>query len=289
VSTLSLTISAREDVAPASIPEVRTTPIKSTDAPSSARELEFRQSPPSKSPSVLAVETCRALGLRPRPKRIGPELDLIAAFLKGRFFIPPPRCEMSVFQEPRLPSGLPDLVVAFWRRDVVLKWESARKNILTDDIRLVHYLYQIGPTSLLEVQNFVRRNVSRSLERLRLAGIVRTRRDKWLLRPLPEIFAVRRLIAVEAKISQWRTGLKQAWLNTWFASDSYVLVPRVPRGSGLLDHARHIGVGVCTVQGRVIAPNCRPRLPVSYASWLFNEWVGRIPTLADELGKRTRC
>jgi len=127
----------------------------------------------------------------------------------------------------------------------------------------------------------------RSLERLHAAGIVETKDRVWMLKPLSEVFAIKQLIAVEAKVSEWRAGLEQAWLNTWFASDSYLLVPRVPRGSTLLEEAQEIGIGVWTEEGQVIAPTCRPKLPASYASWLVNEWVGRIPTLASKDGERS--
>lgn len=247
---------------------------------------DFQAAAPRSNPILLTSELCRRLGLTSRSKRIGPELELITVFLERPIFTAPPQCEMAVFQEPRLPSGYPDLVVAFWRRDIVLKWQPARQNLLTDDIRLVHHLFQIGPAHVADLQNCIGRKVSRSLERLRVAGMVKPKRDQWALRPLREIFAIKQLIAVEAKVSEWRGGLKQAWLNTWFASASYLLIPQLPRRSTVLDRAKEIGIGVCTLQERVIAPRCRPRLPASYASWLFNEWVGRIPALMQPHGKR---
>lgn len=263
----------------------RSTWLKRMSKSYSVPDSDSRRVAPSRNPSLLTSEMCRRLGVIPRSKRTGPELDLISVFLDRPIFTAPPRCEMAIFQEPRLPSGFPDLVVALWRRDIVRNWEPARKDLLTDDIRLAHYLFQIGPARVPDLQNTIGRKVCRSLERLRLAGMVRPQRDKWALRPLREVFAIEQLIAVEAKVSEWRGGLKQAWLNTWFASASYLLIPQVPRRSAVLDRAREIGIGVCTLQERVIAPTCRPRLPSSYASWLFNEWVGRIPTLAQRHGK----
>ena len=190
--------------------------------------------------SVLPSEMSRRIGAIQRTERVGPEMDLVASFLNGSIFAAPPRCEVSIFQEPRLPSGFPDLVIVFWRRDVVQDWVPARASLRTPDIRLAHYLCQIGPAMLPDLQASFGKNVSRCLERLHEAGIVKPKRDCWTVRSLSEVFAVKQLIAVEAKVNKWRAGLKQAWLNTWFASDSYLLVPQVPRGSALLDRAREL-------------------------------------------------
>jgi hypothetical protein len=232
---------------------------------------------------------CRDLGAKHRTERVGPELDLVASFLNNGLFTAPLRCEMAIFQEPRIPSGFPDLVVVIWRPDVVRDWGVRRQQLRTEDIRLTHYLYQIGPASLQALDDGLGRKSLASLERLYEAGVAKPKRDLWALNPIHEIFAVRQLIAVEAKVSEWRVGMDQAWLNTWFASDSYLLLPHIPRGSKVLEVAKNIGVGVCTDKEQVVAPTCRPKLPASYASWLFNEWIGRIPALAGANGKRLQC
>ena len=238
---------------------------------------------------VLTPEICRELGAKHRTERVGPEFDLVASFLKAEIFTAPSPCEIAIFREPRIPSGFPDLVIVLWRPDVVRHWGVRRQQLKTEDIRLAHYLYQIGPASQQALDDALGGKSSASLERLCEACVVKSKRDLWVLNPIREIFAVRQLIAVEAKVSDWRTGLDQAWLNTWFASDSYLLLPYIPRGSKVLDVAKDMGVGVCTDKGEVITPTCRPKLPASHASWLFNEWVGRIPALAGTDGKRLQC
>ena len=255
--------------------------------PNASRTPRARHRAPLQNPDVLTSDMCRRLGANPRSARCGPELDLVISFLNGPLFAAPPRCDVAVFQEPRLASGFPDLVVVFWRRDIAQNWKSARTELHRDDIRLAQYLHQTGPTMMPDLHDSGARHSLRSLERLHAAGLVEPKHGAWALRPLSEIFAIEQLIAVEAKVSEWRAGLEQAWLNTWFASDSYLLVPHVPRGSALLEQAKEIGIGVWTEQGQVIAPTCRPKLPTSYASWLFNEWVGRIPFLANTNGKRS--
>jgi hypothetical protein len=114
--------------------------------------------------------------------------------------------------------------------------------------------------------------------------MVRLRNSEWEPRALSRIFAVRAIIAIEAKISEWRAAVQRVFLNTWFASSSYVLVPHIPRRSNLLNHASSRGVGVLSLE------NSAQKLPVSssmpprsYASWLFNEWAWKASRAASPL------
>ena len=98
------------------------------------------------------------------------------------------------------------------------------------------------------------------------------------LRALRDVFAVRRLIAIEAKVIDWQDGLQQAFQNVWFASESYLLLPRLPQSSILIEKANHFGVGLRVMGQALDSSELRSRqanIPRSYASWLFNEWVWR--------------
>jgi hypothetical protein len=108
------------------------------------------------------------------------------------------------------------------------------------------------------------------------AELVDDKEGLWEAKPLEEIFAIERLIAIEAKMKNWQEGLQQAFHNTWFASESYLLLPDVPNTSDLMQQAASFGVGLLTaccspVQSKL--PAKVGRLPKSYASWLFNEWT----------------
>ena len=204
----------------------------------------------------------------------GPELDVVRAFLergvgKGRS-----DAQVLVFCEPLLETGYPDIVVVHWHRCRAEAWPAARAELTPDDVKLLHFL--TNARCLLRAELPGRR--ARSLDRLAAAGVV-TISSRWIrCRPLREIFAVSRIIALEAKISDWRKGLHQAFLNTWFASESFLLLPHAPERSQVMAEARRVGVGVVDATQRLSAPHIaarRDRLPQSYASWLFNEWVWR--------------
>jgi len=213
-----------------------------------------------------------------RTPTVGPEYELVLAYIDAQLPPAPRGQERTVFVEPEIESGFPDVVAVYWHAATALRWSSARVKLTEVDIRIAHFLAMIGSTGSETFKPFFKKNVVPSLERLHAAGIVRATSKKWHLHSLQDIFAVRRLVAIEAKIDQWRDGLHQAIQNTWFASESYLLLPHVPRRSDLLDEALRMGVGVKTRDQKLDSsegPARRDRIPKSYVSWLFNEWAWR--------------
>ena len=61
-----------------------------------------------------------------RRKRPGPELDLIESFLRAMPLHIPRGCQATVFREPQLESGFPDLVIVVWRVATTREWRPAR-------------------------------------------------------------------------------------------------------------------------------------------------------------------
>ena len=209
----------------------------------------------------------------------GPEYDLVLEYVRGRLPEPPRGQCLTVFLEPEIESGFPDVVAVYWHVATAARWLRTRAELTNVDIRVAHYLATVGASDTACMRPFFCRGLTAALDRLCGAGVVRKTRDCWRLRSLREIFAVRRLVAIEAKIDQWRDGLHQAFQNTWFASESYLLLPRVPRRTDVLAEARRFGVGVRTGEqdlDSADAPARRWNIPKSYASWLFNEWVWRV-------------
>lgn len=224
--------------------------------------------------SDSAVSTIGASFRRQRP---GPERQLIESFLESLPFRIPHGCRATIFCEPRLESGFPDLVAVFWNVRTTQRWSKTRVAISNNDLRLMHYMHQVGKCDFDHLCSVFPAGVSSSLERLEAADMLRRVRNSWAARALSHSFAVRRIIAIEAKVSEWAAALEQAALNTWFASESYVLVPHVPRGDRLVDAAKSLGIGIWSQSdGLEASPPTRcEHLPRSYASWLFNEWAWR--------------
>ena len=220
-----------------------------------------------------------------RLSRRGPEQRLVDWFIRELPFDVPRNCRGTLFREPRLDSGFPDVVLVVWHPATMQQWSADRAKLKTGDLRLLHYLLESGPTSEADLKRVFHRGLVSSLSRLREADVARHTRDRWVIRPIAKSFAVRNIIAVEAKVADWRRAARQAHLNTWFTTESYVLLPDAGKDHPLLATARALGIGVVSqIQGLVRRPRSKGSLPRSYASWLFNEWVWR----ASRKGKRSQ-
>jgi hypothetical protein len=222
----------------------------------------------------------RTLGPLFRAGRAGPEADLVREFLAQLSLRLPPRCRATVFREPRLESGFPDLVLVVWDVAKAALWSPYRAALLRDDVRLLHHLYvhhRRGIT-LKALSQFSPRQWPARVARLVAANLLRRQKHSYVPRALSYAFAVRQIIAIEAKVSQWAGALDQAFRNTWFASDSYILLPqqkftRVVKAAAKCRGVRICWPGLAVAVRRTTSSN---RLPLSYGSWLFNEWVWRF-------------
>lgn len=202
---------------------------------------------------------------------------MVNAFVAGNSFAAPRGCRTTLFREPRLVSGFPDLVAVTWHVPTTERWAGARHALSTFDLRLVQLLVSHGEATEKQLNEFSGREALRALARLDAAGLVIERHGAWRVRRLKDAFAVRGIVAFEAKIADWAQALAQARQNTWFASESYVLVPRRPKTSSLVGEAGQVGVGVW-VNGEnapLLAAKVNEGQPLSYASWVFNEWAWR--------------
>jgi len=231
-------------------------------------------------PSPLLVDsdsTNGDLGARFRRTCPGPELDLVESFLRAIPLHVPRGCRATVFREPRLESGFPDLVIVVWREEVTLDWRPEREFLGVHDLRLMHFLHHTRRATEEELVGWFGRRAIASVERLCDAEMIRLVGSSWTPCSLRRSFAASKIIAVEAKIGKWTEVLNQALLNTWFASKSYVLIPNTPSEQQLAA-ARRLGIGVCSLddhQVREVASEST-RLPRSYASWMLNDWAWRF-------------
>lgn len=238
--------------------------------------------------AVLNSDSAHAeLGPSFRRSQPGPESDMISSFLDGPPTLTIPRnCAVTIFCEPKLEVGFPDLVIVIWHVPTASRWQRNRALLAPSDHRLLHYIHQVGRTESEELHLAFGTGTAESLDRLHEAELIRRTGTGWTPRALSRTFAARRIIAIEAKIAEWTSAVEQATRNTWFASESYVLVPHVPRRSELLERAALHGVGVITAAADFDA-SVEPlpgTLPSSYASWLFNDWAWRASLAQPPMG-----
>lgn len=224
-----------------------------------------------------SISSAKDLSIVLRQSTVGPELDIVYHFYEEHLKEFVSDSNLAVFVEPRLDSGFPDMVVAFWDREVSNRWSFKRKQLLRSDMLIVHH---VNLTKSLPINSLIERMGAKkakdAIYRLEEANIVDVTSDTLLSKPLEEIYAINRLIAIEAKVKDWRKGMEQAFRNTWFASESYLLLGSIPQSHVMLEEAAKLGVGILDNKRSLIdpyAPSKLGDLPASYASWLFNEWV----------------
>jgi hypothetical protein len=211
-----------------------------------------------------------------RRSQQGPEQELVERFIPAMPLAHAPDSRVTVLREPGLESGFPDLVIVVWRDARTSDWGESRLALIPDDLRLMHYVFQRRRAANSELEDhFGSRFARSSIERLHDAGLVRPTGRAWFPCAFERVFAATKIIAVEAKIGKWADVVNQARLNTWFASKSYVLVPRVSEEQ--VREAQRFGIGVLAPEqegirewGASTAP-----LPRSYASWVVNDLAWR--------------
>jgi len=213
------------------------------------------------------------------PLRSGPEATMVWEFIETDLPSPRKGESRSVFIEPRLGVSIPDIVAIYWDSSITVSWPEARQSLKDIDLRLVHLLFISGSLSEEKLRAVFPRGLRSSLNQLDMAGLISYTNAFWHLRNPTEIFAVRRIIAFEAKISSISRALEQAYRNTWFASESYVLTPVKQPKASIIERARSRGIGLWLHSGEITHTPFvyakQHKIPQSYASWVFNELVWR--------------
>jgi hypothetical protein len=222
------------------------------------------------------------IGLVARNHTSGPEADLVKAF---KTFVPScfrwQKGDVALFHEPQMETGFPDLVVVRYNPESFTHWPQARLKLKPLDLKIMHHLMRVKGadiTTLFSALGIKARVLLPAMERLFHAGMVRQLHHKWIPRPLKLVFGVRAIVAVEAKIKNWSDAFHQSLLNQWFASECYVLSPVEKPQSTVLERSHQIGVGILLLNGsraRLLSKANKCRIPLSFGSWMFNEWVGR--------------
>ncbi len=164
-------------------------------------------------------------------------------------------------------------------------WSKQRKELTVLDLKILHHLYFVkGSTSInLERQlGMDSKLLLRSLERLMDASMIKRTKQRWVPYRLSNNYGISSIKTIEAKISNWSSVFNQATLNLWFSSESSILSPVTKPSNKVISNAESKGIGIYSMPLRanskissIQKPLRTSGIPISYASWLFNEWIGR--------------
>ena len=230
------------------------------------------------------VTTDHRIGLNTRSRCDGPESDLVHRFASAivpSFQTRSRHKHLAIFYEPALETGFPDLVITVYDPRRFEDWSASRAALDIQDLKILNHLYHVGCSGSLAIgqQLGIReRVVDRAVEHLHDAGLLRRSREVWRPLPLSRTFGIKRLVAIEAKIADWRSVFQQASKNRWFASETYVLSPVSRPAIKTIERSKQLSIGIytCSDMGVTeVTSSAQHPLPLCYASWLFNEWIGR--------------
>lgn len=244
-------------------------------------------------PNLLQFKmTDPEIGISARTQIEGPESDLLNEFVK-RYAnqLSSLKRHYALFYEPLLPTGYPDLVAVAYNPSKYKSWTEERTQLGVLDLKVLHHLYFVksSTSSLLEKQlGLDSKMLLRTLERLMDASLVRRAKQRWLPKRLDVTYGISNIKTIEAKISDWSSVFKQAEMNRLFSSESCILSPVSKPSTKIISKAKAHGIGIYSMPSKVHVktiqkPDRFGGLPISYASWLFNEWIGR--QLFRERGK----
>ena len=209
----------------------------------------------------------------------GAENDLVMRYIEFGLPKPSPNYRCQIFIEPRVEEAFPDIVAAYWDADVAATWPGRRAALEYRELRVLHYLYLAHQASVPTLAKiFGKKQVEQSINLLTDAEVIRINNEIVRLQPMRQVFALRKIIAIEAKMVATRRGLEQAFRNTWFASESYLLSERETKNEDIISTATNFGVGLISVTTKIASAKTKARrvnIPASYASWYFNEWCWR--------------
>jgi predicted transcriptional regulator len=187
-----------------------------------------------------------------------------------------------LLQEPYTGLGFTDLVCIIWDRNIEEEWTEKRNNLTLNDIKILHHLYNNKVyKSIDEISrelNFSFIDVLKSIEKLNDAElIVANNKNKVKIRKIKEIFFVKKIISIEAKLRNWRKALEQSFNNTLFSSQSYILFPQENLTKNLIKTYNDTSIGIISFSKSysVVKKAKKQRIPAALTSWLFNEYIGR--------------
>jgi predicted transcriptional regulator len=214
------------------------------------------------------------------------EQNLLDGFVESGFFdgFDTQRYGYTLIYEPYTGFGYADLVCLRWKRSIEKKWNTKRNQIEEKDIKILHYLYNSKKTKSFDQMHldlgYEIRVLHRIVDRLVESDlVVQNRTGKFRISPLNDIFFIHEIIAVEAKIRDWKKALEQSFNNIFFASKSFSLFPKKTINQNMLNAYGQTDVGILSMtEGRSCRQVLKPKkmqIPASLTAWQFNEMLGR--------------
>lgn len=212
------------------------------------------------------------------------EGKILDKFIDSGFFekLNTKKYSYTLIHEPYTGFGYADLVCLRWNKTIYERWNFRRDSLQEEDIKILHYLYNSQKAkTLVQIERdlgYKNKTLYKTVDRLISADLItENHKNTFKVRPLNKIFFIYEIIAVEAKIRDWKKALEQSFNNVFFASKSFSLFPEESINANMLNSYNKTEVGLLSI-GKSYRQLLKPkkmRIPTSLTAWRFNEMLGR--------------
>ncbi len=186
-----------------------------------------------------------------------------------------------IFIEPQLETGFPDIVIAEYYSLPPNCWNDARGDLNTTDLKILCFIQNNAELTIEKISRtlgFPKDITEESVQRLKKAKMIHLYKNGKVLKvPLETYCRIKKIISIEAKINKWSEAIRQANNNTWFSTESYVLLNKDSYSKKVSDTCEQYGLGIILLNGALkkAKESVYRSFPVSFASLQFNEWLIR--------------
>lgn len=224
------------------------------------------------------------IGYIARTSTKGEEFDMVNQYIKSIIghYKKLKKKKAAIFIEPQIETGYPDIVIAEFYSSFKYK-NRYRETLKVEDLKILYHILQKKKTSVVQISEelgFSLDETKKSIKRLNLANMVQLTGNNQYVKnvPLKNFYKINKIISIEAKLDKWSEALRQAENNIWFSSESFIMLNKTKCNDSIRKKCIESGIGVILVNGKtqIYLKGHLRKLPVSYASFQFNEWIYKI-------------
>ena len=213
----------------------------------------------------------------------GQEFDMVQEFIsyKKRKYESKRNCSLAIFIEPMIHETYPDVVFVEYDPQKFEHWNEKRWQLSTIDRKILYYIFSKRNVTKERIEKNLSLRpalVLESIEKLLDSELIDKENNFWRIRDRENIFGVRCVEAVEAKINGWRNVLQQVIINASFASENSVLLRRKCKMKvETEEEGSSLGLGIYLYDNKNFSEALKPRrrrFPMSESAIYINEMLG---------------
>ena len=114
----------------------------------------------------------RNLDIRFRKSKPGPEEDMVKLFLSNLKIRVPNEHKVTLFKEPQIESGFPDIVLVIWDFEIARKWNEARLKLNSNDLKVIHMISMKSFVEIKKLNEIYGKKIVEILEKLENAKMI---------------------------------------------------------------------------------------------------------------------